>query len=104
MYGHLGKDVTIEEGQLAARLTGISMLSTLKSYIGDLNKVKRIVKVLGLVNSEPSFAQQPMVMNGFSNLMVEVFGERGKHARSAVGVAALPNNISVEIEMIVELK
>jgi 6-phosphogluconolactonase len=104
MYGHLGKDVTIEEGQLAARLTGISMLSTLKSYIGDLNKVKRIVKVLGLVNSEPTFTQQPMVMNGFSNLMVEVFGERGKHARSAVGVAALPNNISVEIEMIVELK
>ena len=104
MYGHLGKDVTIEEGQLAARLTGISMLSTLKSYIGDLNKVKRIVKVLGLVNSDPNFTQQPQVMNGFSNLMVEIFGERGKHARSAFGVAALPNNISVEIEMIIELK
>ncbi|MCF8340227.1 MAG: beta-propeller fold lactonase family protein [Chitinophagaceae bacterium] len=104
MYGHLGKDVTIEEGQLAARLTGISMLSTLKSYIGDLNKVKRIVKVLGLVNSDPNFTQQPQVINGFSNLMVEIFGESGKHARSAVGVAALPNNISVEIEMIVELK
>jgi enamine deaminase RidA (YjgF/YER057c/UK114 family) len=104
MYGHLGKDVTIEEGAAAARLTGISMLSTLKSYIGDLNKVKRIVKVLGLVNSDPAFVQQPAVMNGFSNLMVEVFGERGKHARSALGVAALPNNISVEIEMIVELK
>ena len=104
MYGHLGKDVTIEEGQMAARLTGISMLSTLKSYVGDLNKVKRIVKVLGLVNSEPNFTAQPQVMNGFSNLMVEVFGERGKHARSALGVAALPNNISVEIEMIVELK
>lgn len=104
MYGHLGKEVTIEEGAAAARLTGISMLSTLKSYIGDLNKVKRIVKVLGLVNSDPTFVQQPAVMNGFSNLMVEVFGERGKHARSALGVAALPNNISVEIEMIVELK
>ena len=104
MYGHLGKDVTVEEGAAAARLTGISMLSTLKSYIGDLNKVKRIVKVLGLVNSDPTFVQQPAVMNGFSNLMVEVFGERGKHARSALGVAALPNNISVEIEMIVELK
>jgi 6-phosphogluconolactonase (cycloisomerase 2 family)/enamine deaminase RidA (YjgF/YER057c/UK114 family) len=104
MFGHLGKDVTIEEGQLAARLTGISMISTLKAYIGDLNKVKRIVKVLGLVNSEPNFTQQPQVMNGFSNLMVEIFGERGKHARSALGVAALPNNISVEIEMIVELK
>jgi 6-phosphogluconolactonase (cycloisomerase 2 family)/enamine deaminase RidA (YjgF/YER057c/UK114 family) len=104
MYGHLGKDVTIEEGQAAARLTGISMISTMKAYLGDLNKVKRIVKVLGLVNSEPTFVQQPQVINGFSNLMVEVFGERGKHARSAVGVAALPNNISVEIEMIVELK
>jgi enamine deaminase RidA (YjgF/YER057c/UK114 family) len=104
MFGHLGKDVTIEEGQLAARLTGISMISTLKAHIGDLNRVKRIVKVLGLVNSEPNFTQQPQVMNGFSNLMVEIFGERGKHARSALGVAALPNNISVEIEMIVELK
>ena len=104
MFGHLGKDVTIEEGQLAARLTGISMISTLKAHIVDLNKVKRIVKVLGLVNSEPNFTQQPQVMNGFSNLMVEIFGERGKHARSALGVAALPNNISVEIEMIVELK
>lgn len=104
MYGHLGKEVSVEEGAAAARLTGISMLSTLKTYIGDLNKVKRIVKVLGLVNSDPTFVQQPLVMNGFSNLMVEVFGERGKHARSALGVAALPNNISVEIEMIVELK
>jgi enamine deaminase RidA (YjgF/YER057c/UK114 family) len=104
MYGHLGREVTVEEGAAAARLTGISMLSTLKTYIGDLNKVKRIVKVLGLVNSDPTFVQQPLVMNGFSNLMVEVFGERGKHARSALGVAALPNNISVEIEMIVELK
>jgi enamine deaminase RidA (YjgF/YER057c/UK114 family) len=80
------------------------MISTLKAHIGDLNRVKRIVKVLGLVNSEPNFTQQPQVMNGFSNLMVEIFGERGKHARSALGVAALPNNISVEIEMIVELK
>ena len=104
MYGKLGKDVTIEEGQAAARLTGISLLSTLKSYVGDLSKVKRIVKVLGLVSSDPSFVQQPKVMNGFSDLMVEVFGERGKHARSALGVASLPNNICVEIEMIVELK
>ena len=104
VYGKLGKDVTIEEGQAAARLTGISMLSTLKSYIGDLSKVKRIVKVLGLVSSDPNFVQQPKVMNGFSDLMVEVFGEKGKHARSALGVASLPNNICVEIEMIVELK
>jgi 6-phosphogluconolactonase len=103
ILGKVGKDLTIEEGQLAARLTGISLLSTLKAQIGDLNRVKRVVKVLGLVNCEGSFAQQPAVMNGFSNLMVDVFGERGKHARSALGAVALPNNIAVEIEMIVEL-
>jgi enamine deaminase RidA (YjgF/YER057c/UK114 family) len=104
IYGKIGRDLTVEEGQAAARLTGISLISTLKGYIGDLNRVKRIVKVLGLVNSAEGFSQQPMVMNGFSNLMVEVFGDRGRHARSAVGVNALPNNIAVEIEMIVELK
>jgi 6-phosphogluconolactonase (cycloisomerase 2 family)/enamine deaminase RidA (YjgF/YER057c/UK114 family) len=102
--GKVGKDLTIEEGQAAARLTGISLISTLKAQIGDLNRVKRIVKVLGLVNCEGSFTQQPAVMNGFSNFMVDVFGDRGRHARSAVGVVALPNNIAVEIEMIVELK
>lgn len=104
IYGKLGKDLTVEQGKEAARLTGISLISTLKGYIGDLNKVKRIVKVLGLVNSESNFGQQPAVMNGCSDLMVEVFGNRGKHARSSVGVNALPNNIAVEIEMIVELK
>lgn len=103
VIGKVGKDLTIEEGQLAARFTGISLLSTLKAQIGDLNRVKRVVKVLGLVNCEGSFAQQPAVMNGFSNLMVDVFGDRGKHARSALGAVALPNNIAVEIEMIVEL-
>jgi 6-phosphogluconolactonase (cycloisomerase 2 family)/enamine deaminase RidA (YjgF/YER057c/UK114 family) len=103
VIGKVGKDLTIEEGQMAARLTGISLLSTLKAQIGDLNRVKRVVKVLGLVNCEGSFAQQPAVMNGFSNLMVDVFGDRGKHARSALGAVALPNNIAVEIEMIVEL-
>jgi enamine deaminase RidA (YjgF/YER057c/UK114 family) len=102
--GKLGSDLVVEDGQAAARLTGISLLSTLKVAIGDLNRVKRIVKVLGLVNSTPDFIQQPLVMNGFSNLMVEVFGDRGKHARSAVGVNSLPNNFAVEIEMIVELK
>ena len=80
------------------------MIANLKNAVGDLNKVKRIVKVLGMVNSTEDFTDQPKVMNGFSDLMVDVFGERGKHARSAVGVASLPNNISVEIEMIVELK
>jgi enamine deaminase RidA (YjgF/YER057c/UK114 family) len=72
--------------------------------IGDLNRVKRIVKVLGMVNSTSDFIQQPLVMNGFSDLMVEVFGDRGKHARSAVGVNTLPNNFAVEVEMVVELK
>jgi enamine deaminase RidA (YjgF/YER057c/UK114 family) len=104
VFGKLGKDLTVEQGQAAARLTGISLISTLKGYIGDLNRVKRIVKVVGLVNCTPEFAQQPQVMNGCSNLMVEVFGDRGRHARTSVGVNALPNNIAVEIEMIVELK
>ena len=104
VYGKLGKDLTVEQGKEAARLTGISLISTLKGYLGDLNKVKRVVKVLGLVNSDSTFGQQPAVMNGFSDLMVDVFGNRGKHARSSVGVNALPNNIAVEIEMIVELK
>jgi 6-phosphogluconolactonase (cycloisomerase 2 family)/enamine deaminase RidA (YjgF/YER057c/UK114 family) len=104
VLGKLGKDLSIEQGQEAARLTGISLLSTLKGCIGDLGRVHRIVKVLGLVNSEDGFSQQPMVMNGFSNLMVDVFGVRGKHARSAIGTNALPGNIAVEIEMIVELK
>ena len=104
VYGKLGKDLTVEQGKEAARLTGISLISTLKGYLGDLNKVKRVVKVLGLVNSDSTFGQQPAVMNGFSDLMVDVFGSCGKHARSSVGVNALPNNIAVEIEMIVELK
>ena len=82
----------------------IKLLEALKGQIGDLNKVKRIVKVLGMVNAVPTFDQQPKVINGFSDLMVEVFGANGKHARSAVGVGSLPNNIPVEIEMIVELK
>jgi len=102
--GKVGGELTMEQGRDAARLTGISLLSTLKGEIGDLNKVKRIVKVLGMVNAVPAFDKHPQVMNGFSDLMVEVFGENGKHARSSVGVSSLPNNIAVEIEMIVELK
>jgi enamine deaminase RidA (YjgF/YER057c/UK114 family) len=102
--GKVGSDLTLEQGRDAARLAGISLLSTLKAEIGDLNKVKRIVKVLGMVNSVPTFDKHPAVINGFSDLMVEVFGENGKHARSAVGMSSLPNNIAVEIEMIVELK
>lgn len=102
--GRLGADLTLEQGQEAARLTGISLLSSLKAEIGDLNKVKRVVKVLGMVTSTPEFTDQPKVINAFSDLMVEVFGEKGKHARSAVGMAALPGNIAVEIEMIVEVE
>jgi enamine deaminase RidA (YjgF/YER057c/UK114 family) len=102
--GKVGKQVSIEEGQVAARLTGLQLLAALQAEIGSLNKVKRIVKVLGMVNADSDFTQHPMVINGFSDLMVEVFGERGKHARSAVGMGSLPGNISVEIEMIVAVK
>ncbi|WP_345026741.1 RidA family protein [Ravibacter arvi] len=104
MKGKVGSDLNTEQAKEAARLTGISLLGALKSHIGDLNKVKRLVKVLGMVNAIPTFDQHPMVINGFSDLMVDVFGENGKHARSAVGVGSLPMNIPVEIEMIVELK
>ena len=103
--GKLGRDVTIEQGQDAARLTGIGLIATLKDATGgDLRKVKRVVKVLGLVNSTDDFKDQPKVMNGFSDLMVAVFGDAGRHARSAVGTNALPGGIAVEIEMIVELE
>ncbi len=101
--GKLGRDLTIEDGYAAARLTGINLLSSLKAEIGDLNRVVRIVKVLGMVNSAEDFTSQPAVMNGFSDFMVEVFGEKGKHARSAVGMASLPSGIPVEIEMVVEV-
>ena len=101
--GKLGQNMTIEKGYEAARLAGIGMLASLKAEIGDLDRVVRIVKVLGMVNSAEDFIEQPKVMNGFSNLMVEVFGEKGKHARSAVGMASLPFGIPVEIEMIVEI-
>ncbi len=104
VLGRLGADLTLEQGQEAARLTGIALLSSLKAEIGDLNKVKRIVKVLGMVNSTPEFTDQPKVMNAFSDLMVQVFGDKGKHARSAVGMAALPANWAIEIEMVVEVE
>lgn len=102
--GKLGREISIEEGYEAARLTAINQLAVLKSMLGDLNKVKRIVKVLGMVNSDPSFIEQPAVINGFSDLMVEVFGDRGRHARAAVGMASLPRGQAVEIEMIVEVE
>jgi enamine deaminase RidA (YjgF/YER057c/UK114 family) len=104
LSGRLGEDFSIEQGYEAARLTALFQLATLKSELGDLNRVKRVVKVLGMVNSAPSFTDQPKVINGFSDLIVEVFGDRGKHARSAVGMAVLPFNIPVEVEMIVEVE
>lgn len=105
VYGLMGDgQTTLEEAQQAARYTGISLLRSLKAEIGDLNRVKRIVKATGMVRATSDFSQHSQVVNGFSDLMVEVFGEeRGKHARAAVGMSSLPNDIVVEIEMIVEL-
>lgn len=102
--GKVGADLTTEQGAEAARLTGISLLSSLKAEIGDLNKVKRVVKVLAMVNAAPTYDQHSVVVNGFSDLIVEIFGDKGKHARSAVGMGSLPGNIAVEIEMIVEVE
>jgi enamine deaminase RidA (YjgF/YER057c/UK114 family) len=104
ILGKLGKDLTTEQGYEAAKSCGIDILSSLKEEVGDLNKVVRIVKVTGFVNSDPNFVDQSKVVNGFSDLMVEVFGERGKHARAAVGMASLPLGASVEVEMIVEIQ
>ncbi len=101
--GKLGADLTIEQGYEAARVTGINQLSVLKAELGNLNKVIRIVKVKGMVNAVPEFTDHPKVVNGYSDLMVAVFGERGKHARAAVGMGSLPNNIAIEVEMVVEV-
>jgi len=102
--GKLGADVSIEEGYEAARLTGIAQLEVLKTELGDLNKVKRIVNVLGMVNCVPEFKDQSAVVNGYSDLMVAVFGDKGKHTRAAVGMSGLPGNIATEIGMIVEIE
>jgi enamine deaminase RidA (YjgF/YER057c/UK114 family) len=104
LHGKLGADVSIEEGYEGARLTAINQLAVLKEMLGNLDRVLRIVKVLGMVNSAPDFVEQPAVINGFSDLMVEVFGERGRHARAAVGMASLPRGQAVEIEMVVEVR
>jgi len=102
--GKLGKELSIEQGYEAAKLTAVGLISTLQSELGDLNRVKRIVKVNGWVNSTGDFVEQPKVINGCSDLLVAVFGEKGRHARAAMGVAALPFNTAVEIEMIVEVE
>jgi enamine deaminase RidA (YjgF/YER057c/UK114 family) len=102
--GKLGRDLNVEQGYQVAREVGVNLLATVRAHLGSLDRVKRIVKVLGMVRSAEGFGDQPKVINGFSDLMVEVFGEAiGKHARSAVGMAELPVGIPVEIEMIVEV-
>jgi enamine deaminase RidA (YjgF/YER057c/UK114 family) len=101
--GKLGADVTVEDGQEAARICALNALAALKAEVGDLAEVKRIVKAVVFVASAPDFTGQPQVANGASELLGEVFGEAGKHARSAVGVAALPLNVPVEVELIAEV-
>ena len=102
--GKLGTDLTTEEGYAAARVVALNMLTNIRSVIGTLNRVERVVKVLGMVNSAPDFDQMPKVINGFSDLFVELFGEeRGRGARSAVGMVALPNQIAVEVEMVLQV-
>ncbi len=100
--GKLGSVVTVDEGRAAARLCAVHQLAILKKELGSLSKIKRIIKVTGFVNSSPDFTDQPQVIDGFSLLMQEVFGESGLHARSAVGVTSLPFGWAVEVEMIVE--
>lgn len=101
--GRLGRDATIEEGYADARLAGLQLLAVAKAALGNLSRVKAVVKLLGMVNAEPNFADHPKVINGCSDLFVEVFGERGKHARSAVGMGSLPNGMSLEIEGIMRI-
>ncbi len=101
--GKLGREFSVEQGYQHAREVGLALLAVMKGELGSLDRVKRVVKVLGMVNGVPEFADQPKVINGCSDLFVQVFGERGKHARSAVGMGSLPNGIPVEIEVIVEV-
>jgi enamine deaminase RidA (YjgF/YER057c/UK114 family) len=102
--GKLGREFTTTQGQEAARLVMLNCLATLKAAIGSLDRVRRVVKLLGMVNGTPEFTEQPQVINGASDLLVAIFGDRGRHARSAVGMGSLPFNIAVEIEMIVEIR
>ncbi|WP_299798244.1 RidA family protein [uncultured Maribacter sp.] len=103
IIGKLGDSLTIDQGYQAAREVGINQLSVLKAELGNLNKVKRIVSVHGMVNASPDFKDHSKVINGYSDLMVAVFGEKGKHARAAVGMGSLPGNMAVEVEMVVEV-
>ena len=105
IVGRLGAGMTTEQGYVAARLVGMNMLANVRATLGSLDRVERVVKVLGMVNCAPEFGEQPKVINGFSDLLVEVFGaERGRAARSAVGMGGLPGGIAVEVEMIVQVR
>lgn len=100
--GKLGAEVNVEQGQEAAKLSALYCLASIQEELGDLDRISRVVKLLGFVNSAPGFVQQHVVMNGASDLLIALFGERGRHARSSVGMAELPMNIAVEVEMIVQ--
>jgi enamine deaminase RidA (YjgF/YER057c/UK114 family) len=102
--GKVGRDFTVEQAYAHARSVGLDLVAVMRAELGSLDKVKRVVKVLGMVNAAPDFEDQPKVINGCSDLFVQVFGERGRHARSAVGMGSLPNGIPVEIECIVEVE
>ncbi|MBN9015770.1 MAG: RidA family protein [Rhizobiales bacterium] len=102
--GKLGREVSIEEGYRHARLTGLYLIGAMKLALGDLDRVVRIGKVLGMVNCTPDFGDMPAVINGCSDLFVEVFGEKGRHARSSVGMGSLPGGMTVEIEAVVEVR
>lgn len=104
MRGKLGRDLDVAEGRAAARATGLALLATLKAELGSLDRVRQVVKVLGMVNCAPGFNRMPEVVDGCSDLLVEVFGEAGRHARSAVGMAELPFDIPVEIEAVFEVE
>lgn len=104
MQGRVGEHLTVEQGSEAARETMLNLLSTLRDTLGSLDRVERIVKILGFVNSASDFTQQPAVINGASELLLQIFGERGRHARSAIGTSVLPFGIPVEIEMIVQVR
>jgi|TARA_B100001971_G_C18219128_1_gene555922 enamine deaminase RidA (YjgF/YER057c/UK114 family) len=101
--GKLGDNISVDEGYDAARLTAVNLIARLKGYLGDLDRVTQIVKLLSMVNATPDFIEPPAVSNGCSDLLVEVFGDRGRHARSAIGVATLPGGIPIEIELIAEI-
>lgn len=102
--GKVGQDLTVDEGYAAAKTIALQHIAVIKQEIGDLSKVKRVVKVLGMVNATTDFTRHSQVINGYSDFMVEIFGDKGKHARSAVGMGSLPANLAVEIEVIVEIE